>query len=327
MARQRTIAPAFWTSEQVVACSFAARLLFIGLWTEADREGRLEDKPLPLKMRLFAADAVDVEGLLGELTAQGLVERYQVAGRRLLTIPGFARHQHVHPKEAPSKLPPPGEARESVASMAPVPMPAPVAATAVATMRQKPGLLPHAEGVNQSAVQAFRPSAVQAFKPSAVAPGNPGAPSSPEDIVDGEGFFAWAQDFRTLQGWVRERPPPRGVGAWFSHAMMESAGSQARLCAAFEAFARDAHWAPKRAPWSGWLAQWERFVPTAMPEVAAVPACAACGQPGPCGWPDIGAPMCREHHFEATEWAADHQLQAWVDGAGAWLASRKAGAA
>ena len=45
MARIRTIKPEFFTSEDIVALSPLARLLFIALWCEADREGRLVWKP------------------------------------------------------------------------------------------------------------------------------------------------------------------------------------------------------------------------------------------------------------------------------------------
>ena len=41
MARIRTIKPDFFTSEDIVGLTPEARLLYIALWCEADREGRL----------------------------------------------------------------------------------------------------------------------------------------------------------------------------------------------------------------------------------------------------------------------------------------------
>ena len=41
MARIRTIKPEFFTSDDICALSPRARLLYVGLWCEADREGRL----------------------------------------------------------------------------------------------------------------------------------------------------------------------------------------------------------------------------------------------------------------------------------------------
>lgn len=107
MARQRTLHPNFFVDEKVVQVSAFARLMFQGLWCLADREGRLERKPLKLKMQLFPADAVDGEHLIAELEVVGLVTKYEVDGHAYIFIPGFSRHQHVHPKEVPSKLPSP----------------------------------------------------------------------------------------------------------------------------------------------------------------------------------------------------------------------------
>lgn len=107
MARQRTLHPDFFVDEKVVQVSAFARLMFQGLWCLADREGRLERKPLKLKMQLFPADNLDAELLLGELESVGLVRRYEVEGRDLLILPGFLRRQNPHPKEVKSVLPAP----------------------------------------------------------------------------------------------------------------------------------------------------------------------------------------------------------------------------
>ena len=45
MARIRYIKPEFFDSEQVASVSLGARLLFAGLWTVADREGRFDVEP------------------------------------------------------------------------------------------------------------------------------------------------------------------------------------------------------------------------------------------------------------------------------------------
>lgn len=42
MARIRTIKPEFFTSEDIVSLSPLARLFYVSLWCEADREGRLD---------------------------------------------------------------------------------------------------------------------------------------------------------------------------------------------------------------------------------------------------------------------------------------------
>lgn len=113
MARIRTIKPEFFTSEQVVELSAMARLLFIATWCEADRDGRMSWRPKTFKMRYFPADDCDIDALARELIASGLVVMY---GDGLAFIPGFARHQHVNPREAQSTFPPPPEARVDDAS-------------------------------------------------------------------------------------------------------------------------------------------------------------------------------------------------------------------
>ena len=45
MARSRNIKPSFFMNEDIIELPYEARLLFIGLWTLADREGRLENRP------------------------------------------------------------------------------------------------------------------------------------------------------------------------------------------------------------------------------------------------------------------------------------------
>ena len=112
MARIRTIKPEFFTSEDVVVLSAFARLLYVGLWCEADREGRLRWRPLTFKMRYLPADGVDISALCGELVAQGLVVLY---GDGLAYIPSFTTHQHINPREAASVLPSPEDCPSSPA--------------------------------------------------------------------------------------------------------------------------------------------------------------------------------------------------------------------
>jgi hypothetical protein len=108
--RKRTIDPLFFSHEALAECSFGARLLFIGLWCIADREGRLEDRPKHIKLLVFPADDVDVLPLLRELATVHLIARYEVDGRRFMVIPGFARNQRPNIREAASVTPePPSE--------------------------------------------------------------------------------------------------------------------------------------------------------------------------------------------------------------------------
>lgn len=107
MARARTIRPEFLKHERVAELPAIHRLLFIGLLTIADREGRFEDRPKRIKIDTLPYDDCDVDRMLDDLQAHPdrLVVRYEVDGQRLVQIPNFGRYQHVHPKEPPSELP------------------------------------------------------------------------------------------------------------------------------------------------------------------------------------------------------------------------------
>ncbi|MFI8643863.1 hypothetical protein ACIGJK_03535 [Pseudomonas iridis] len=105
MARSRNIKPGFFSNEHLAEVDFATRLLFIGMWTEADREGRLEDRPRRLKMALFPADNVDIEKMLADLDHLGFIARYTVGSFRAIQIVNWAKHQNPHLKEAKSTIP------------------------------------------------------------------------------------------------------------------------------------------------------------------------------------------------------------------------------
>lgn len=104
MGRARNIKPGFFKNEDLAECSFAARLCFAGLWTLADREGRLEDRPKRVKAELFAFDTVDVEPLLAELADHGFILRYEVEGHRYIQVIKFAAHQSPHYSEKASVI-------------------------------------------------------------------------------------------------------------------------------------------------------------------------------------------------------------------------------
>lgn len=107
MARARGIKPGFFNDPDVVELSFEGRLLFIGLWTLADRAGRLEDRPRNIRMGVFPADNVDVDVLLNQIASVGLILRYEAGGKRYIQVTGFTKHQNPHCLEKPSIIPPP----------------------------------------------------------------------------------------------------------------------------------------------------------------------------------------------------------------------------
>ncbi len=104
MARIRNIKPDFFLDEDLANLGLGARLFFIGLWTHADKAGRLEDRPHKLKAVIFPWEHLDVEGLLNELDGK-FICRYEVEGRRYVQVVNFFKHQRPHHTEAESVLP------------------------------------------------------------------------------------------------------------------------------------------------------------------------------------------------------------------------------
>lgn len=92
MARIRSIHPGLFTDEAFMTASAHARLLIIGIWTEAWDDGVFEWKPLTLKARLFPVDAVNVAELLAELVTLGFVQQFD-AGKSYGAIRNFQRYQ------------------------------------------------------------------------------------------------------------------------------------------------------------------------------------------------------------------------------------------
>lgn len=105
MARARNIKPSFFMNENIVELSIEARLLFIGLWTLADREGRLENRPRKIKMSLFPADEINVSELLSNISKYGFIELYNIDGMDIIQILNFVKHQTPHGLEKDSDLP------------------------------------------------------------------------------------------------------------------------------------------------------------------------------------------------------------------------------
>lgn len=105
MSRARLIKPTFFTNETLAELPPYARLLFIGLWTLADREGLLEDRPKRIKAEVFPYETISVEPLLRRLHEAGFIVRYQSEGMSVIAIPSFLRHQKPHQREAASELP------------------------------------------------------------------------------------------------------------------------------------------------------------------------------------------------------------------------------
>lgn len=105
MPRARNIKPAFFQNEVLGEMEPLCRLLFIGLWTIADKAGRLEDRPKRIHVSCLPYDQANVDAMLTVLESRGFIRRYEHDNTRVIQIVNWARHQMPHHKERESELP------------------------------------------------------------------------------------------------------------------------------------------------------------------------------------------------------------------------------
>jgi hypothetical protein len=102
MARTRQIKPRFFLNTELSDLDPLCRLLFIGLWTIADRHGRLKLNPKKIKAEILPYEDLTCTALvrfLHQLTTKGFISTYRVNGEDYLQIVNFEKHQHVHRDE------------------------------------------------------------------------------------------------------------------------------------------------------------------------------------------------------------------------------------
>ena len=100
MSRIRTIKPDFFLHDELAELTPLNRLLFIGMWTLADCEGRLEDRPKRIRAQLHPYDDGDTDAMLQSLHDRNFITRYSVGGVGYIEINNFKKHQRLSGKEA-----------------------------------------------------------------------------------------------------------------------------------------------------------------------------------------------------------------------------------
>ncbi|MDO9580396.1 MAG: hypothetical protein Q7J06_07490 [Bacteroidales bacterium] len=104
-------------NEKVASLPDAGRFLFIGIFSNADDDGRLKASPKFLKATIFPYDedktADHVTQLRDQCAALGLIRLYSKNGTEYLDLPGWREHQLIRKdRYRPSKLPSFDEADE-----------------------------------------------------------------------------------------------------------------------------------------------------------------------------------------------------------------------
>ena len=104
--RSRIIHPGFFTNETLAELPPVVRLLFAGLWVVADKSGRLEDRPMRIKLFTLPFDEVDIDGMLQQLHERGFIVRYAENGEKYIQIKNWDKYQSPHWNETESCCPP-----------------------------------------------------------------------------------------------------------------------------------------------------------------------------------------------------------------------------
>ncbi len=118
--RSRNLKPSLFTNELLGSADPLYTILFEGLWCEADREGRLEDRPLRLCALIFPfrrnVTPKRVDAMLQWLHDHEFIVRYTCEGevgekttvdatRKFIQVRAFTKHQNPHKNERPSAIP------------------------------------------------------------------------------------------------------------------------------------------------------------------------------------------------------------------------------
>jgi hypothetical protein len=113
--RSRGLKPGIFKNEALAEITPPwGRLVFMGLWGLADREGRLLDRPGHIAVEVFPYDLANgrfsvsqVNEILDEL-AKGpdpFIIRYEGSGQKIIQVVNFKKHQSPHHTEKASELP------------------------------------------------------------------------------------------------------------------------------------------------------------------------------------------------------------------------------
>lgn len=97
--RIRTLKPECWQDEKIGRLTRDARLLFVGLITLADDEGRFRALPSIILGHVFPYDEDAPKRLtrwMDELRREELIVNYEHAGTTYGALPRFARHQRIN---------------------------------------------------------------------------------------------------------------------------------------------------------------------------------------------------------------------------------------
>lgn len=108
MSKRRMIDPSFWMSESVASLTIQQRYLFIGLFSNADDQGRLRGHPALVKNSIFPYDEIphsQIESDLEAIEKVGAIIRYNAYGKDFIQLTGWWEYQNLqwaYPSDIPA---------------------------------------------------------------------------------------------------------------------------------------------------------------------------------------------------------------------------------
>lgn len=113
MPRKRMISPELWSSEGFGALSTFAKVVYVGLISSADDEGRGRCKPSLLRSTLFPYDerlrTSDIDRALEEIEQHTSTTLYTSDGQRYYCLRNWKKWQKIDKPSRSQIPPPPGE--------------------------------------------------------------------------------------------------------------------------------------------------------------------------------------------------------------------------
>lgn len=213
MARARNIKPGFFKNENLSDLGLAAQLLFAGLWTLCDRDGKMEWRPRRVKMEIFPFHDDITPDRCTELARclhdAGFIHIYNVDGTDYLKVVNFTKHQHPNVKEEAAGHPDPEDANwlfKEEKSRGTKPAPSQHRADTVPERPHTPYPIPHTE----NPIPPSRPAPVDNSDNSAKKAGKGVGVGGFDKSGGGKGEFnivpllddkAWDEARREADGW------------------------------------------------------------------------------------------------------------------------------
>jgi hypothetical protein len=105
--KTRQLRQEYFINDKLAGCGPLAHVLYLGLLGLVDRDGRIEERPFPIKVQVIPYYDCDIFELLAQLHDAGLIIRYEFEGKKYLQVTDFEKYQNIHLKEASSDIPAP----------------------------------------------------------------------------------------------------------------------------------------------------------------------------------------------------------------------------